>query len=64
MVAINYEPLSLSANFVAHSLSNVLFAFFGLALGDKNEQNRFFFFEDICSLIMEHGELLVNSACL
>jgi len=40
----------------------VLFAFFGLALAHENGQDRFFFFENIRSLIMAHGELRVNSA--
>jgi len=37
---------------VAHSLSKVFFAFFGLPLADENGQDRFFFFEDIRALIM------------
>jgi len=44
--------LSLSGNLVAHSLSKVLFAFFGLPLADENGQDRFFFLKDIRALIM------------
>lgn len=32
---------------MVHSLSKVLFAFFGLALANENGQDHFFFFEDI-----------------
>ena len=39
------------------------FAFFGLALADENEQDRFFFFEVIRSLIMARGELRVHYTC-
>jgi len=46
------DPLSLSANLAAHSSSKVFFTFFGLPLADENGQDRFFFLEDIRTLIM------------
>jgi len=41
------DPLSLSTNY-----AKVFFTFFGLPLADGNGQDRFFFLEDICTLIM------------
>jgi len=46
------DPLFLSANLAAHSLSKVFFTFFGLSLAGENGQDRFFFLEDIHALIM------------
>jgi len=40
------------AALLAHSRSKVVFAFFGFPLADENKQDRFFFLEDICALIM------------
>jgi len=52
--------LSLSVNLAAHSLSKVVFAFFGLPLADENGQDRFFFFKDIRALNMARES---RSAC-
>ena len=57
-----YKPLSLSANFPAHSLSKVFFDFFYFASADENGQDLFLFFEDTRALIMAR-KLRVNSAC-
>ena len=57
-----YKPLSLFANFPAHPLSKVFFAFSDFALADENGQHLFFFFEDTRALIIAR-KLRVNSAC-
>jgi len=57
------DPLSLSANLAAHYLSKVFFTFFGLPLADENGQDRFFFLEDIRTLIMAHEIACQTSAC-
>jgi len=46
------DPFSLSANLAAHSLSKVFFTISGRPLADENGQDRFFFLEDIRTLIM------------
>jgi len=60
--------LSLSANLAAHSLSKVFFTFFGLPLAYEDGQDRFFFLEDIRTLIMAREIACLtmqsqNSAC-
>ena len=55
--------LVLKANLAAHSLSKVFFTFFGLPLADENGQDRFFFLEDIHTLIMAREIARQTSAC-